>query len=83
MESTTRFASIRAATWGLAWLVLVGGVGCGRSTPDTAAMTDTAAVTGPYAPEPGAETSPPIQPSHVQRFHLVTRRIRHRHAGPR
>jgi hypothetical protein len=82
MESTTRLG-IRAATRGLALLVLLTGVACGRSTPEPVAVTDTAAVIGPYAPDPGAEAVAQPQSTRVQRFHLVTRRVRHRHAGPR
>jgi hypothetical protein len=64
-------------------LVSLAGAGCGGSGVETSALTDTSAVTGAYAPESGVDQPAPIASPHARRFHLVTRRVRHRHAGPR
>jgi len=57
--------------------------GCQRSSTEAAASEDTAAVPSPYAPQDGIET--PFQPatSRVRHAQMLTRHVRHRHAGPR
>ena len=83
MMSTAWFGRVPAAWRRLALLGLLSAAGCGRDLPDTSVGVDTAAVTGPYALEPGTEAPAQPQPTRAPRFHLVTRRVRHRHAGPR
>jgi len=65
--------------------VLLGGLltaGCGHPDNDGSAAVDTAAVTGSYAPSSEVEALAQPEVSH-RHFHFITRRVRHRHAGPR
>jgi hypothetical protein len=66
------------------WAVLAAS-GCGRTEPEAAVGIDTAAIIGPYAPQAGddGEAATPPPATRRQRVHFLTRRVRHRHAGPR
>lgn len=56
---------------------------CERSAVQTSASVDAVAAASPYAPQDGVET--PFQPvtARVRHSQMLTRHVRHRHAGPR
>ena len=67
--------------WGV--LLLWMAAGCERSALQASASVDTAAASSEYAPQDGVETPFVPEASHARRFHVLARRIRHHHAGPR
>lgn len=84
-SSVVSGGSVGSVAWvlGLALGAVVLAAGCGRSDGDGSGPIDTAAVTGDYAPLPGAVEAA-AQPEMSRRYvHPLVRHVRHRHAGPR
>ena len=65
----------------LAALLMI--VGCQHATMEASAPVDASDVTTMYVSQDGVEAPFVPEASPARRFHLSTRRIRHRHAGPR